>query len=51
MKIELQALLNLETKLTATGLKLPEGLEFNQWLKIGKYLRTVSGAVQFWIGD
>ncbi len=51
MKTEFQALLNLDAKITSTSLRLPPGIKFGEWDKIGKHLKTVGTAVQFWIGD
>ena len=36
---------------TRTGLNLPSGLVFSDWLEIGKRLQSADAAVQWWFGD
>lgn len=38
-------------QMTKTHLIIPEETSFDDWEDIGKKLKTVEGAVQFWIGD
>jgi N6-adenosine-specific RNA methylase IME4 len=40
-----------QAKLTTSGLDLPEDLPFVEWLEVGRGLRALEGAVQWWVGD
>jgi DNA methylase len=35
----------------ATALKIEHGMAYDHWQRLGSVLRTVEGAVQWWIGD
>jgi len=43
--------LALPGRITPTGLQLPAGLSYDDWLKAGVVLRTIEGAVLWWVGD
>lgn len=47
--MELQSVNNVE--FTETGLTIKDGITINDWLKLGKTLDTMQGAIQWWIGD
>jgi N6-adenosine-specific RNA methylase IME4 len=38
-------------KLTATAWELPKGLAKDEWLRCGRALQRIEGAVQWWLGD
>lgn len=38
-------------EITPTCLKIKQGLKYEDWEQIGSILKTIEGAVQFWIGD
>jgi N6-adenosine-specific RNA methylase IME4 len=46
-----QLALDLPAPFKPTGLVLPEGTTFQEWLKLGEFLRAVEGRVMWWIGD
>jgi len=37
--------------ITDNAMELPNGLPFSEWERIGKTLKTLEGAVMWWIGD
>jgi N6-adenosine-specific RNA methylase IME4 len=43
--------LDLPGRVTPTGWKLPSSLDEVDWIKYGKYLCAVEGALQWWVGD
>lgn len=40
-----------DCEFTSTSLKLPEGLKYDHWERIGRQLQLADMAVQWWIGD
>jgi N6-adenosine-specific RNA methylase IME4 len=40
-----------QARLTPAGLDLPATLPFDDWLELGRGLRLLEGAVQWWVGD
>ena len=38
-------------KFTKTQLIIEENTNYNQWENIGRFLKTIEGSVQFWLGD
>ena len=38
-------------RLTPAGMELPSDLSFEEWEDVGRGLRAIEGAVQWWIGD
>jgi hypothetical protein len=52
IEVETNALVTLpNVQMTKTRLVIPEDTSFSDWEDIGKKLKNVEGAVQFWIGD
>ena len=37
--------------MTKTGLALPKGLHFDEWVKIGDRLKRIDGGLMWWWGD
>jgi hypothetical protein len=40
-----------DVRATKTSLIIPENTTFEKWQGIGKQLRMMEGAIQFWVGD
>lgn len=52
IEVETDAVVTLpKAQMTKTKLSIPENTSFDEWKNIGRQLKGVEGAIQFWVGD